>query len=109
MPMTVWPSGAMNSSGAYWASDATVSVPFDLIAAGTSLAIDVSTVGVAGAEADVELLLLLVELLLPQPASATMTSTGAAIARTVFLIWTPASLVVRARRARKYKLVSTGQ
>src|SRR5579884_521289 len=51
IPTTVWPSEAMNSSGAYVASAATVSTPFDLMAAGTSF----STAGsAAGAGAEVE-------------------------------------------------------
>jgi hypothetical protein len=58
-------------------------VPFDLIAAGTCAA----TAALAlGAEVDALVELLLEELLLPHPASATMTSTGAAIAKTLFLI-----------------------
>ena len=85
MPITVCPSGPMNSFGAYVASAATVSVPFDLIAAGTSAAIDAFAPLVDAVVVEL-LLLLLVLLLLPHPASATMTSTGAAIARTDFLI-----------------------
>ena len=93
MPITVCPSGATNSSGAYCASVATSSVPFDLIAAGTCVAIDESIAGlVSVAEDDVALLLLLVLLLLPHPASATMTSKGAATARIDFLIWTPTQI-----------------
>ena len=61
IPTTVWPSDAMNSSGAYVASAATVSVPFDLIADGTSAAT------VASAPLDPELEALL-ELVLDVPA-----------------------------------------
>ena len=42
MPTTVWPSDPMNSFGAYVASAATVSVPFDLIEAGTWAAIELT-------------------------------------------------------------------
>src|SRR5215472_4699921 len=42
MPTTVWPSGPMNSFGAYVASAATVSVPFDLIDAGTWAAMELT-------------------------------------------------------------------
>src|ERR1700730_16108095 len=77
MPITVWPSGATNSLGAYWASLATFSVPFDLIAAGTVAAIAELTL--VGATLDVlgvlEELEELEELeLLPQPAIARTTS-----------------------------------
>jgi hypothetical protein len=66
----------MNSFGAYWASLATVSVPFDLIAAGTCAAIAEFALGVETlAPVDVADVLLL-ELLLPQPASTTTTSAG---------------------------------
>src|ERR1700682_222424 len=61
MPITVWPSGAMNSFGAYWASVATIRVPLDLIAAGTCAAIvALAAVGVdvvAGVAGVLELLL----------------------------------------------------
>ncbi|HEY2311996.1 MAG TPA: hypothetical protein VGH96_00175 [Streptosporangiaceae bacterium] len=42
MPTTVWPSEAMNSFGAYVASAATVSVPADLMLAGTWAAIELT-------------------------------------------------------------------
>ena len=42
MPTTVWPSDPMNSFGAYVASAATVSVPFDLMEAGTWAAIELA-------------------------------------------------------------------
>jgi hypothetical protein len=42
MPMTVWPSDAMNSFGAYVASAATVSEPCDLMEAGTCAAIELT-------------------------------------------------------------------
>jgi hypothetical protein len=42
MPTTVWPSDPMNSFGAYVASAATVSVPFDLMEAGTWAAIELT-------------------------------------------------------------------
>ena len=58
IPMIVWPSEAMNSLGAYCASVATVSVPFDLIAAGTCAAI------VASALLDVVVAVVAVELVL---------------------------------------------
>src|SRR5712675_533029 len=68
-PITVWPSDAMNSLGAYVASAATVSVPFDLMAAGTSAAIELA--GLADGDCDAVaagvLLLLLLLLLLLQP------------------------------------------
>jgi hypothetical protein len=77
MPITVWPSGATNSLGAYWASDATFSVPFDLIAAGTVAAIAASapvgaTLDVLDALEELEEL----ELLLPQPAIASNAIAG---------------------------------
>ncbi len=92
IPTTVWPSGPMNSFGAYVASDATVSVPFDLVAAGTSLAtaasappledvaagVEVEVDVAAGAALEDELLLLL---LLPHAAmAATLSSDSAASA-----------------------------
>jgi hypothetical protein len=42
MPTTVCPSDPMNSFGAYVASAATVSVPFDLMEAGTWAAIELT-------------------------------------------------------------------
>ena len=59
MPMTVWPSDAMNSFGAYVASAATVSVPCDLIEAGTWAAIELTSLDGAadGADPDPEPLL----------------------------------------------------
>jgi orotate phosphoribosyltransferase len=60
-------------------------VPFDLIAAGTSAAIEAlepADVEVVGVEAVVEEL----ELLLPQPASATIASTGRPVAASSLLI-----------------------
>src|ERR1019366_2136494 len=47
IPITVWPSEAKNSFGAQLASAAPVSVPFDLIAAGTSAATAASAAGTA--------------------------------------------------------------
>src|ERR1700723_1164462 len=86
MPMIVFPSGARNSFGAYCASVATVSVPFDLIAAGTVAAIDAFT---AVALLDVVLAAVLDEdeelLLLPHPASTTTTSAAAPSAARSFL------------------------
>jgi hypothetical protein len=66
----------MNSLGAYVASAATVRVPFDLIAAGTSAAIELA--GLADDDvvaADVLLLLLLLQ---PAAASAVAISSAAA-------------------------------
>jgi len=61
--------------GAYWASEATVSVPLDLIADGTWPAIVASIVLVPGLTLDaVEEVVLL--LLLPQPANARIASAG---------------------------------
>src|ERR1700728_4504621 len=74
IPMIVWPSEARNSLGAYCASVATTSLPFDLIAAGTCAAI------VALALLDVVVVVVAVELvpllLLPQPASTRTVSAG---------------------------------
>ncbi len=85
IPMIVWPSEAMNSLGAYCASVATVSVPFDLIAAGTCAAI--VAVGLRRRRGRrvvaVELVLLL---LLPQPASARTASAGTPMRATSLLI-----------------------
>ena len=85
MPMTVWPSGAMNSFGAYCASVATFNVPLAFIAAGTceetvglALLVVVFTTVIA-----VELVLLL---LLPQPASTRTVSAGIPIRATSLLI-----------------------
>ncbi len=80
MPSTVWPSLPMNSLGAYVASAATVSVPFDFTAAGTSDATFWSTPPVvapvlAPVEAGAEDVLLL---LLPQPVATTATTVIAA-------------------------------
>ena len=94
IPMIVWPSEAMNSFGAYSASVATFSVPFDLIAAGTSLATD------ATAPLDVDVLVevvvaveavLLLVLLLPQPASARTVSASTPRRATILLIGPPRS------------------
>ena len=92
MPMTVCPSGAMNSFGAYCASVATISVPLDLIAAGTCAttagSAEVATttaVVVVGVETVVLLELLL---LLPQPASASRASAGTPMRATSLLIET---------------------
>src|SRR5581483_11632999 len=81
MPSTVWPSEPMNSLGAYDASAATVSVPFDLIEAGTSDATFWSTplaapppLVLAGVEGVLELLLLL----LPHPAATRAAQASAA-------------------------------
>src|SRR5438093_5637382 len=76
MPITVWPSGAMNSLGAYSASLATISVPLDLIFAGTCAAMAGSalTAGVAAVVEEV-----VDFLLLPQPESAAKASTAAQI------------------------------
>ena len=59
MPMTVWPSDAMNSFGAYVASAATVSDPCDLMEAGTWAAIELTALDgtVDGVEPDPEPLL----------------------------------------------------
>src|SRR6478672_3740224 len=104
IPITVWPSGAMNSFGAYCASVATARVPFDLIAAGTSFAIEVLIAGVVTGPAEVVAPLEVLELLeLPQPASAATTSTGATTATTSFLIDAPSvvdgDLSVKGRRS----------
>ena len=64
-PITVWPSDAMNSLGAYVASAATVSVPFDLMAAGTSAAIELT--GLADGDCDAVAAGALLLLLLLQP------------------------------------------
>src|SRR5438309_1088734 len=68
----------MNSFGAYSASLATVSVPLDLIAAGTCAAIEALTLGV-GVAAVVEVLDFL---LLPQPATSARASTAPEISAT---------------------------
>jgi hypothetical protein len=81
--MTVCPSAAMYSFGAYVASEATVSVPFDLIAAGTKAATLAVAAGVALVLATLDELLLLL-LLLPQPATSaadTQSRTGKAASR----------------------------
>src|SRR5947207_3027943 len=83
MPITVWPSGAMNSFGAYWASLATVSVPFFLIASGTCAAIAALTLGCATV---VAVLAVLELLLLPQPASSDAASASASAQMTSLLI-----------------------
>src|SRR5581483_1524884 len=81
IPTTVCPSGPMNSSGAYVASAATVSVPFDLNLAGTNAAtaefvpVDAGVDAVDDAPPD-ELLLLL----LPHPATMATQSTAKAAA-----------------------------
>ncbi len=77
MPMTVWPSSAMNSFGAYVASEATISVPFDLIADGTVATIAAFALFAADVVAVVAVELEL--LLLPQPARARTASTGTPI------------------------------
>src|SRR5437868_2832277 len=86
MPITVCPSGAMNSFGAYCASVPTISVPLDLIAAGTCAAIDALALGVGTVAAvlavdDVDELLLL-----PQPAIASTASAGTPTRMTSLLI-----------------------
>jgi hypothetical protein len=86
--MIVCPSGATNSFGAYWASVATFSVPFDLIAAGTCAAIAALVLGVDTLEpVDVADVLLLEELL-PQPAIASTAKTGTPMRATSLLIET---------------------
>jgi hypothetical protein len=71
----------MNSFGAYVASEATVSVPLDLIAAGTRAATSVFAL------LDVELVVVVeLLLLLPQPAIAATVSAGTPIAASSFLI-----------------------
>src|SRR5207244_8959654 len=83
MPTTVCPSGAMNSLGAYSASDATVIVPFFFTAAGTSAATLLFSPALTFEV--VELFLLL-----PQPASAaaatTATATAAAPGRGIWIV-----------------------
>src|SRR5580704_17168960 len=54
MPMTVWPSDAMNSFGAYVAAAATVSVPCDLMDAGTWAAIELTALEGVGDDAEPE-------------------------------------------------------
>src|SRR5437879_584928 len=71
MPITVCPSGAMNSSGAYSASLATISVPLDLIFAGTCAAIAAFSLAALVVAAVEELFLLL-----PQPAIAAIASSA---------------------------------
>src|ERR1700722_2859524 len=94
IPMIVCPSEAMHSFGAYCASVATLSVPFDLVAAGTSLATDATAPLDVGALVDVvvavEAVLLLV-LLLPQPASARTVSASIPVRATILLIGPPQS------------------
>jgi hypothetical protein len=65
----------MNSFGAYCASVAMLSVPFDLIAAGTCAA-SAALALVAGTFAVDVVELLVDELLLPQPANASTASAG---------------------------------
>src|SRR5437660_6204573 len=85
MPITVWPSGAMNSSGAYSASLATISVPLALTAAGTCAAIAALTPG----EGEVEVEAVVDFLLLPQPASTMAASAGRHNAASDLLIGPP--------------------
>src|SRR5690348_4253330 len=100
IPITVWPSGAMNSFGAYCASLATFSVPFDLTLAGTVAAIAgsvVTDIGVEvalGAVLDDEVVLLL----LPQPANASAASAGTAIRKTLLLVKSASKSFDRVRR-----------
>src|ERR1700730_10104289 len=72
MPITVWPSGAMNSFGAYCASLATISVPLALTEAGTWAAI----AGFAFVAAAFVLVVEVELLLPPQPANARAASAG---------------------------------
>src|SRR5690242_3198697 len=84
IPITVWPSGAMNSFGAYWASDAMRNVPLALIFAGTVAAIAGSVV--ADTEAVLVFVVPVLLLLLPQPASRTIVSRGATVRTSCLLI-----------------------
>src|SRR5690348_14986667 len=87
IPITVWPSGATNSLGAYWASLAMFSVPFALILAGTVAAIAESVLTCAGLPLSAVVLELdVVLLLLPQPASARIASAGTPIRANRLLI-----------------------
>ena len=69
IPMTVLPSDAMNSSGAYVASAATVSCPLDLMSAGTWPAIAGSGLTLKLAAVSVPPPPPFSSLLLPQPAA----------------------------------------
>src|SRR5689334_5481166 len=104
MPMTVCPFEARNSFGAYWASLATASVPFDLYFAGTC---DATAATVPPPEVDVvevAAVELVLDLLLPHPAIARTTSTGTpARARTLIIETEPPEGLSRTVRSRPRK------
>src|SRR6478609_9577163 len=76
----------MNSFGAYWASLATLSVPFVLILDGTDAAIAGFTAVAAALELGAVLDDEVVLLLLPQPANASSASTSAVLPTHCLLI-----------------------
>src|SRR5436190_8075179 len=99
MPITVCPSGAMNSLGAYSASLATTNVPLALIAGGTCAAIVALTLGVGGAAGAVELVAV-VFLPPPHPASAARAKAALHVSATSLRIEVSSQTVGVARRIR---------
>src|SRR5438552_5857739 len=96
IPITVWPSGAMNSFGAYCASLATIRVPLDLTLAGTCAAM-AALAALGGASVAVAVVLFL---LLPQPASSAIASADAPTLRISLLIGNLLPQIEDCRRPR---------